>query len=205
MLLSPPSPPSAHRFPPHPPAPKVSQSSRSPPSTISIPSNSYPSIEDYSYSPTSVSPIPLPDLSPQTSAFFGSPFVSPYSQPVPTQSIICTRLPPSSLVLSSIPPLLRQVRGELPVIYIISLSDRGLFHCRGILFLSNITLCRSHTPLRVIAPTPFLVDTTAASPFSLDIRTPLVSVSIFDSQYVFTHNSSLVLIILCHCLVASLR
>jgi protein-serine/threonine kinase len=77
MLLSPPSPPSAHRFPPHPPEPKASQSSRSPLSAISVPSNSYPSIEDYSYSPTSVSPVPLPDLSPKTSAFFGSPFVSP--------------------------------------------------------------------------------------------------------------------------------
>ena len=77
MLLSPPSPPSAHRFPPHSPEHKVSQSSRSPLSAISVPSNSYPSIDDYSYSPTSVSSVPISDLSPKTSAFFGSPFVSP--------------------------------------------------------------------------------------------------------------------------------
>jgi protein-serine/threonine kinase len=78
MLLSPPSPPSAHRFPPHPPSEhRASQSSRSPLSAISVPSNSYPSIEDYPYSPSSASSVPLSDLSPKTSAFFGSPFVSP--------------------------------------------------------------------------------------------------------------------------------
>lgn len=86
MLLSPPSPPSAHRFSPHSPEPKVSQSSRSPLSAISVPSNSYPSIEDYSYSPTSVSSVPLSDLSPKTSAFFGTPFVSPSQSPSSSQS-----------------------------------------------------------------------------------------------------------------------
>jgi hypothetical protein len=86
MLLSPPSPPSAHRFSPRPPEPKVSQSSRSPLSAISVPSNSYPSIEDYSYSPTSVSSVPRSDLSPKTSAFFGSPFVSPSQSPSSSQS-----------------------------------------------------------------------------------------------------------------------
>ncbi|KAF8496836.1 kinase-like domain-containing protein [Russula emetica] len=82
MLLSPPSPPSAHRFPPHPPEHKVSQSSRSPLGAISVPSNSYPSIENYSYSPTSASS----DLSPKTSAFFGSPFVSPSQSSSSSQS-----------------------------------------------------------------------------------------------------------------------
>lgn len=86
MLLSPPSPPSAHRFSPHPPEPKVSQSSRSPLSAISVPSTSYPSIEDYPYSPTSVSSVPPSDLSPKTSAFFGTPFVSPSQSPSSSQS-----------------------------------------------------------------------------------------------------------------------
>src|SRR6267154_1267794 len=86
MLLSPPSPPSAHRFSPRPPEPKVSQSSRTSLGAISVPSNSYPSIEDYSYSPTSVSSVPLSDLSPKTSAFFGSPFVSPPQSPSSSQS-----------------------------------------------------------------------------------------------------------------------
>ena len=83
MLLSPPSPPSAHRFSPRPPEPKVSQSSRSSLGAISVPPNSYPSIEDYSYSPTSVSS----DLSPKTSAFFGSPFVSPSQSSTSSQSV----------------------------------------------------------------------------------------------------------------------
>lgn len=87
MLLSPPSPPSPHRFSPHPPEPKVSQSSRSPLGAISVPSNSYPSIEDYSYSPTSISSVPLSDLSPKTSAFFSSPFVSPSQSSSSSQSV----------------------------------------------------------------------------------------------------------------------
>jgi protein-serine/threonine kinase len=87
MLLSPPSPPSVHRFPPHPAEHKASQSSRSSLGAISVPSNSYPSIGDYSYSPTSVSSVPLSDLSPKTSAFFGAPFVSPPQSPSSSQSV----------------------------------------------------------------------------------------------------------------------
>jgi protein-serine/threonine kinase len=89
MLLSPPSPPSAYRFSSRPSESTVSQSSRSPLSVITVPSNSYPSIEDYPYSPTSVSSIPLSDLSPnsKTSEFFGSPFASPSQSSTSSQSV----------------------------------------------------------------------------------------------------------------------
>jgi hypothetical protein len=83
MLLSPPSPPSSHRFSPHSPESTVSQSSRSSLSPISVPSKSYSSIEDYQYPPTSVSS----DLSPKTSAFFGSPFASPSQSSSSSQSV----------------------------------------------------------------------------------------------------------------------
>ena len=88
MLLSPPSPPSAYRFSSQPSESTISQSSRSPLSVITVPSNSYASIEDYSYSPTSLSSIPLSDLSPnsKTSEFFGSPFASPSQSSSSSQS-----------------------------------------------------------------------------------------------------------------------
>ncbi|KAI0303302.1 kinase-like domain-containing protein [Multifurca ochricompacta] len=78
MLLSPPSPPTQHLFPPQPSSsqPTASPSSRSPLSVITVSSGSYTSLEDYSYSPTSESSIPHSESSTnsKTSAFFGSPF-----------------------------------------------------------------------------------------------------------------------------------
>ncbi len=99
MLLSPPSPPAPYRFSPQPASsqPAASQSSRSALSVITVPPNSYSSIEDYSYSPASVSSIPLSDTSPnsKTSAFFGSPFATP----PPKQSV--TYLPKTAAFFSS--------------------------------------------------------------------------------------------------------
>jgi protein-serine/threonine kinase len=89
MLLSPPSPPTRHPFSPQ------SSSSQSPPpprsslGAIKVPSDSYSSLKDFSYSPTSESSIPLSDPSPnsKTSAFFGSPFRSPSQSPDSAQSV----------------------------------------------------------------------------------------------------------------------
>ncbi len=82
MLLSPPSPPSPYRFSPQSPStqPTASSSTRSL-SVITVPPSSYPSLQSYSYSPASDSPLPRSDPSPnsKTSAFFGSPFESPSS------------------------------------------------------------------------------------------------------------------------------
>ncbi|KAH9015987.1 kinase-like domain-containing protein [Lactarius pseudohatsudake] len=79
MLLSPPSPPSPYRFSPQPPStqPTASSSTRSL-SVITVPTSSYPSLQNYSYSHASDS---RSDPSPnsKTSAFFGSPFESPSS------------------------------------------------------------------------------------------------------------------------------
>ncbi|KAI0255244.1 kinase-like domain-containing protein [Lactifluus subvellereus] len=89
MLLSPPSPPSTYRFSSQSSSSQPSPSSRSPLSVITVPSNSYPSLEGYSYSPTSESSIPLSDPSPnsKTSAFFGSPFTSIPQSPNSSQSV----------------------------------------------------------------------------------------------------------------------
>ncbi|KAH9069424.1 kinase-like domain-containing protein [Lactarius deliciosus] len=82
MLLSPPSPPSPYRFSPQPPStqPTASSSTRSL-SVITVPTSSYPSLQNYSFSPASESSLPRSDPSPnsKTSAFFGSPFESPSS------------------------------------------------------------------------------------------------------------------------------
>lgn len=84
MLLSPPSPPTTYRFSTQPTSsqPSGSQPPRSALSVITVPSDSYSPIEDYSYSPSSISSIRHSDSSSnssnsKTSAFFGSPFASP--------------------------------------------------------------------------------------------------------------------------------
>jgi hypothetical protein len=81
MLLSPPSPPNAYRFSSQSASTQhaVAQSSRSALSAITVPSDSYSPIEDYSYSHASISSIQHSDTSSnsKTSAFFGSPFASP--------------------------------------------------------------------------------------------------------------------------------
>lgn len=81
MLLSPPSPPTTYRFSTQSTSsqPSGSQPPRSALNVITVPSDSYSPIEDYSYSPDSISSIPHSDSSPnsKTSAFFGSPFASP--------------------------------------------------------------------------------------------------------------------------------
>ena len=79
MLLSPPSPPTTYRFSqPTSSQPSGSQPPRSALSVITVPSDSYSPIEDYSYSPGSISSIRHPDSSnSKTIAFFGSPFASP--------------------------------------------------------------------------------------------------------------------------------
>lgn len=81
MLLSPPSPPTTYRFSTQPTSsqPSGSQPPRSALSVITLPSDSYSPIEDYSYSPGSISSSRHSDPSSnsKTSAFFGSPFASP--------------------------------------------------------------------------------------------------------------------------------
>ncbi|KAH9170761.1 kinase-like domain-containing protein [Lactarius sanguifluus] len=83
MLLSPPSPPSPYRFSPQPPTQPTASSSTRSLSVITVPTSSYPSLQNYSYSPASGSSLPRSDPSPnsKTSAFFGSPFESPSSLP----------------------------------------------------------------------------------------------------------------------------
>jgi hypothetical protein len=89
MLLSPPSPPTKYPF------SLQSSSSQTPPpprsslGVITVPSGSYSSFKDYSYSPTSESSVPLSDPSPnsKTSAFFGSPFRSASQSPDSSQSV----------------------------------------------------------------------------------------------------------------------
>ncbi|KAI9436326.1 kinase-like domain-containing protein [Lactarius indigo] len=80
MLLSPPSPPSPYRFSPQSTQPTTSSSTRSL-SVITVPTDPYPSLQTYSYSPASSESLPRSDPSPnsKTSAFFGSPFQSPSS------------------------------------------------------------------------------------------------------------------------------
>jgi protein-serine/threonine kinase len=82
MLLSPPSPPTRYPFSPQSTSTQhtVAQSPRSALSVATVPSDSYSPIEDYSYSPASVSSLPHSDTSSpnsKTSAFFGSPFATP--------------------------------------------------------------------------------------------------------------------------------
>jgi protein-serine/threonine kinase len=85
MLLSPPSPPSPYRFSPQ-PQPTASSSSTRSLSVITVPHTPYPSLQNYSYSPTSDTSLPRSDPSPKTSAFFSSPFESPASPPA-SQSV----------------------------------------------------------------------------------------------------------------------
>jgi len=81
MLLSPPSPPTTYRFSTQSTSsqPSGSQPPRSALSVITVPSDSYSPIEDYSYSPGSISSVRHSDSpsNSKTSAFFGSPFASP--------------------------------------------------------------------------------------------------------------------------------
>ncbi|KAH9968462.1 kinase-like domain-containing protein [Russula compacta] len=97
MLLSPPSPPTAHRFSPQPSSSQTTVS-RSPLSIITVPSNSYPSIQDLPYSPTSVSHSE-PSPNSKTSTFFGSPFASPPQTSNSSQSV--THLPKTAAFFSS--------------------------------------------------------------------------------------------------------
>jgi hypothetical protein len=103
MLLSPPSPPTTYPFSPRSSSPQPPPSPRSPLSLISVPSNSYSLLEDYSYSPTSESSIPLSDPSPnsKTSAFFGSPFTSTSQSPNPNSPQSVTYVSKTAAFFSS--------------------------------------------------------------------------------------------------------
>lgn len=96
MLLSPPSPPTAHHFSPQPSSSQTTVS-RSPLSIITVPSNSY-SIQDLSYSPTSASHSE-PSPNSKTSTFFGSPFATPPQTSNSSHSV--THLPKTAAFFSS--------------------------------------------------------------------------------------------------------